>query len=312
MEYGNNLTRELAAYYADLRRKAEEKPRFYREKLNSDERYVSALNKYRTEKFERGKAKYLGDKNEEKSRAKSVEIAKRELKAIIDEIGVTKSDLTPVYSCNECRDTGRLQNGGKCRCYKNALKSIIFNTLELTEKKRARFSDAILDDRNNLGKFHEKLKTYCEKFQPETSKSLLITGSVGTGKSFTSECIYSAVDETGYSSIFLTACELNGVFLKYHTAPVEEKNFYFELLCGCDLLVIDDLGCEPILKNVTVEYLGMLLTERAARPLPTIINTNLSQNMLLDRYGDRILSRLNDKRHSVTLEIDGEDLRRIK
>ena len=44
--------------------------------------------------------------------------------------------------------------------------------------------------------------------------------------------------------------------------------------------------------------------------MPYIITTNLSQEQILDRYGDRILSRLNDKKHGVNIEIKGEDLRR--
>ena len=75
-------------------------------------------------------------------------------------------------------------------------------------------------------------------------------------------------------------------------------------------MVIDDLGAEPIYKNVTLEYLLLILSERLAKNMPYIITTNLSQEQILDRYGDRILSRLNDKKHGVNIEIKGEDLRR--
>ena len=120
------------------------------------------------------------------------------------------------------------------------------------------------------------------------------------------------MEKAGYNPIFITAQNLNNVFLKYHTAPIDEKSLYSSLLCDCDLLVIDDLGCEPPFKNVTNEYLLMVLCERTAKSLPTIITTNLSQNQLLDRYGDRVLSRLNDKRRGSFIEIKGEDLRRLK
>ena len=87
---------------------------------------------------------------------------------------------------------------------------------------------------------------------------------------------------------------------------------YAQLLCDCDLLVIDDLGSEPVYKNVTEEYLLMIINRRAANEFPTIITTNLTQEQLLDRYGDRTLSRINDKRRGIFLELKGEDLRRIK
>ena len=312
MEYGNNLKRELDAYYASLRRKAEEQPKYYRRILDTDENYIIALNKYKSEKFEYAKCKYSGDEPAAKMHADAIKIAKNNLKKAIENIGVKKDYLLPKYKCEKCNDTGRLADGSKCDCYKSALKTVIFETLELKDRKFADFSEVAYTDKNQLEKFYSKAKIYCDKFSPEKSKSLLICGSVGTGKSYLTECIYSSVNQKGFNALFLTACEINNLFLKYHTAPIEEKSFYLDLLSSCDLLIIDDLGCEPIMKNVTVEYLGMLLSERAAKPLPTIITTNLTQDMLFNRYGERILSRLNDKRRSVTLEIRGEDLRRLK
>ena len=100
--------------------------------------------------------------------------------------------------------------------------------------------------------------------------------------------------------------------MKYHTAPVSDKAFYISLLTGCDLLVIDDLGSEPIYKNVTDEYILMILSERLSNGMPYIVTTNLTQTQLLERYGDRIVSRLNDKHSGVRIEINGEDLRRKK
>ena len=125
-------------------------------------------------------------------------------------------------------------------------------------------------------------------------------------------CICSAVDKLGFNTLFLSAYELNSVLLKYHTAPIGEKELYAQLLCDCDLLVIDDLGSEPVYKNVTEEYLLMIINRRATNEFPTIITTNLTQEQLLDRYGDRTLSRINDKRRGIFLELKGEDLRRIK
>ena len=54
----------------------------------------------------------------------------------------------------------------------------------------------------------------------------------------------------------------------------------------------------------------MIITERALKENPFVITTNLNQEQLLDRYGDRTLSRLNDKSHGVFIKIKGEDLRR--
>ena len=141
---------------------------------------------------------------------------------------------------------------------------------------------------------------------------MIISGSVGTGKSRLTECIAGELTKKGFNVVFLSACQLNTIFLTYHIAPVYDKSFYISLLSGCDLLVIDDLGTEPIYKNVTLEYLLTVLSERNSKNMPYIVTTNLTQEQLLDRYGDRILSRLNDKKQGIRIEINGKDLRRIK
>lgn len=149
---------------------------------------------------------------------------------------------------------------------------------------------------------------YCDHF-PNSSENILILGDVGTGKSHLVGCIANELQNKGFNIVLLSACELNTIFLKYHTAPVEDKSFYISLLTGCDLLIIDDLGTEPIYKNVTEEYFLMILNERLLNKMPYIVTTNLTQAQLFERYGERILSRLNDKRSGKTTKIEGVDLR---
>ena len=78
---------------------------------------------------------------------------------------------------------------------------------------------------------------------------------------------------------------------------------------SAELLVIDDLGTEPRYNNVTCEYLLMVIEERTSKGLSTMITTNLSPDRILRTYNERIYSRLFDKRRSVTLLFEGEDLR---
>lgn len=312
MAFESLLKKELDLYYQQKRRKNEAKANAAKAKLYSDENFVSALNAYRSENFEYSKAKYNGDEKAALVHKINAEKLKNDLLTAAEKSGVKKSDLTPEYDCKLCNDTGFTKNGEKCSCYNLALKKITFDALGIENPSLPSFEKSKYEDKNGLKKIYDKIKVYCEKFTPSTAKNIVISGDVGTGKSFLAEAIVTQVEKAGYNPIFITAQNLNNVFLKYHTAPIDEKSFYSSLLCDCDLLVIDDLGCEPPFKNVTNEYLLMVLCERTAKSLPTIITTNLSQNQLLDRYGDRVLSRLNDKRRGSFIEIKGEDLRRLK
>ncbi|MBO7151758.1 MAG: DNA replication protein DnaC, partial [Clostridia bacterium] len=62
-------------------------------------------------------------------------------------------------------------------------------------------------------------------------------------------------------------------------------------------------------KNVTCEYIQLVLDERLSKGLTTIITTNLSELQLKERYGERIFSRLSDSKHSLMRRIPGKDLR---
>jgi len=75
------------------------------------------------------------------------------------------------------------------------------------------------------------------------------------------------------------------------------------------VLLIDDLGTEPILKNVTKEYLYNLINIRQINNRATMISTNLSLDNILNRYDERIFSRLANKSLSTTIQLLSRDKR---
>ena len=75
------------------------------------------------------------------------------------------------------------------------------------------------------------------------------------------------------------------------------------------LLVLDDLGTEPLIPNVTEESLFAVVNERAARGLATVLATNLAPAGLQERYGERVFSRLSDGGNTRILKLEGENLR---
>ena len=307
----SNLIKDIEKIYSDKRKKALEKSEFLQVELLKDNEYLSTYNEYNSTRFEISKAKFLGDDNLVKSLSAKLKSLNDKLNQIKESYDISDKDFAVKYECSTCKDTGRVANGKRCKCFKKLLSKMTAESLGIENRKLPSFKKAGYKDLNNLEKIYDKMISYCEKF-PETDKNIVIAGSVGTGKSYLAGCIANELLAKDFNVIFISACELNSILLKYHTAPIDEKGIYLDLLTDCDLLIIDDLGSEPIYKNVTEEYLLMIVSERMNKNNPFIITTNLEQEQLLDRYGDRTLSRLDDKRNGIFIQIKGEDLRRKK
>lgn len=76
----------------------------------------------------------------------------------------------------------------------------------------------------------------------------------------------------------------------------------------CELLIIDDLGCEKVSPFVVAEFLN-LINNRSVTNFKTLINTNLNESRLLEKYGQRITSRLLGT--SKIINFPGKDLRML-
>ena len=97
--------------------------------------------------------------------------------------------------------------------------------------------------------------------------------------------------------------------LKYHTSFSSDRNLYLDIVNTCDFLVIDDLGAEPVLQNVTNEYLLGIITERLRQGKHTVVTTNLTPEEIQEKYNDRIFSRLTEKKFSRAVEFPEDNLR---
>ena len=70
-----------------------------------------------------------------------------------------------------------------------------------------------------------------------------------------------------------------------------ENEELLELLLGCDLLIIDDLGTELTTEFSKVELFNFL-NSKLLRKKKMLISTNLTIENLKDKYDERIYSRL--------------------
>ncbi|MPN26833.1 hypothetical protein SDC9_174259 [bioreactor metagenome] len=76
-----------------------------------------------------------------------------------------------------------------------------------------------------------------------------------------------------------------------------------------DLLVLDDLGAEPMLNNITREQLSNLLDARQRKGLATAFSSNFTREQIIEEYGERFAFRLLSPRSTLTLELLGDNLR---
>ena len=217
------------------------------------------------------------------------------------------------YSCAKCRDSG--WNGMElCACIKQRLHNELIKEGGLPYPaavfgKRAAevFGDKI---RPEMAKLYVSLEKYCADIQNKETKSILIAGNTGVGKTHLLCCMANALMAKGCATQFLTAFAFNSVILNYIKAPAAEKDELLSPLLETDALFIDDLGAEIILNNVTIEYLYLIINERQLKGKYIFISTNLNSNELLSRYGARIHSRLMNKSTSFFVTLPGEDLRK--
>ena len=223
-------------------------------------------------------------------------------------------DLSPKYDCKICNDSG-IKNGRTCKCFEKRIKerliaessnniSTLHNFSEYNSKiaKNQKHQD-------QLEKLSGYMKSWIDSTNPEKPNLICLSGKTGVGKTFLTECTATYALKRGKLVSMISAFGMNNIFLKYHTSKTEEKVSVLDTLMDPDLLIIDDLGTEPMLNNVTVEYLYLLISERCLGEKQTIITTNLSPDGILARYGERVFSRIFNKRQCKNFQIQGDDLR---
>lgn len=236
-----------------------------------------------------------------------LEKEKREVESSIDEclkeIGLTSNDLKPNFNCKICNDTGTLPNGEYCQCF-NKLLSDKINSLNADIKKIS-FENCDLLNSSLV----QKINTICNQYPKQKFNKIIFSGATGVGKTHLTLAMTNFFTNKNIYTIFISSAVLNQLFLKYHTASVNEKREILNDILDCDVLIIDDLGTEPKLKNVTNEYLLYLINYRNAKNKLTIITTNLTPTGILETYDERIFSRLFDKINSLPILVEGEDKR---
>jgi len=247
-------------------------------------------------------------KSDKKSSTKTQKLLKSR-DEILFKMGISKKDLEPPYRCKACSDTG-LSFGEICSCAKNiALNEE--NNIGIPLYNFENFNPTLFEEKtrkHNITIFSNAQKII-SAFPNGTKRFITILGSTGTGKTFLAGCAASEFLKKGFSVTAITAFDFVNRTLAYHTTFDADKLSHLSPLLDSDLLIIDDLGTEPILKNVTLEYLFLVINERMRNNCLTLINSNLDINALKSRYDERIYSRISDANTAYITMMTGEDIR---
>lgn len=247
----------------------------------------------------------------------------KKLRARLKELGFPEDYLDPVYRCPICRDKGWVGDSVRemCVCFKQRF------TRRLYEESSAgtgsaqtfeAFDEAIFPQEEKVsGPYTQRqlalrardiCRAYAEAYPQTERLGLVLMGESGLGKTYLLNCIQNRLIERGFAPVKVTAYRLYESMRGAHFGDAEKRGEFSQLL-ECEALFIDDLGSEPVVQNVTREYLFTLLNERLVQGRHTVIATNLKPQDLMKVYGERVFSRLIDGMNMSAIMLSGKDLR---
>lgn len=275
------------------------------ERLKKDEDFSEAFSRASFLKFEIAKRKVFrmeGVEELEKEYSEKLAFVENRLKSA----GIEKLD-SPDYHCKICRDTGFV-NGKECVCLEQTRVEINLDDYKflrnIPDSLKAVNYDFYGDKKSDYLKYAKFINN---KFLKGDLNFCTVLGKPGSGKTYLAQVVAKEALLSGKSIKILNSVRLNRELLAYHCAPLESKAAMWDEIAGYDFLLIDDLGVEAVINNVTLQYLYELLAERTE--LKTLITGNLTLRALEEKYGQRIFSRLSDKTKSAVIMFDGDDYR---
>jgi DNA replication protein DnaC len=241
------------------------------------------------------------------------------LAAACAEEGLDAGRFTPQPDCPRCGDTGFVGELEKQLCLCVQVEAA------LQAKEAAGIRPDYCFERFDLGLYPEgetlpnggALRPYMAQMQqfflqyaadfPRVPSILVLTGPTGLGKTFLLHCVANALVERGVFCVLTSPYRLNQAVLGADRGQDALLTF-----SQADLLLIDDIGSEPLLQKITAETLFSLVDTRLMAGRPLMLSTNLTPSELQGRYGDRFYSRVTDRDAARVLLFQGPDLRRRK
>lgn len=252
-----------------------------------------------------------------------LEELKSEKASLLKQYGFPSNYLDVHYRCNDCSDTGYINNK-KCHCFKQAEIEILYNQSNIKDVltnenfdnfKLDYFNDTEIDlatgktPRANMRSVLNVCHDFSDNFSAPAKKysNLLFFGETGVGKTYLTNCIAKELIEKSISVVYLSSVNFFDILsdAEFGKSNVDAKNKALQIT-DCDLLIIDDLGTE-LSNSFTNSVLFSKINDRLLSKKSTIISTNLIFPELMNRYSERLTSRL--AKEYTFMKIYGDDLR---
>ncbi len=241
-----------------------------------------------------------------KRRLAEIELEER---ALLLYAGMAADALTLHERCEICHDTGYVGTQRKpCAC-RLLMREKLRGGCGVNERETfAQFRTDLYPDaeqRKRAVRAKEICMAYAAALPVPEKPNLLILGKPGLGKSYLGNAIAHEALCSGMDAARITAY----AFVQDVLSDIRAHTDHAKRFQSVPLLVLDDLGSEPDIPNVSVEWLFAVVNERVMAGRASVCITNLSLAELQARYGERLMSRLCDRGTTIALRLEGQNLR---
>ncbi len=319
----NEILRQLQAEYEQQRMRDEQENARRREEAAARCPGLSELLDARQQMIYQGVRGILGGTEQAENLPKRMEMLNDRIRNALREGGLPEDWLEPVYRCKTCKDTGYVGEPVRemCECLRGAFYRRLYQQVGLDAEEDQSFEkfdlsifpDKPLPDmpctqRESMQIIRDMCRDYAEKYPHAETQDLLLMGQSGLGKTFLMHAMAKRLLERGFNVLLVSAYRFLDTARKAYFGGDTEA---MDSLMTTDVLLLDDLGSEPLMENITIVQLFNLINERRSAGRGTVYSTNLNERELRQRYTERIASRLTDKRHCDLLLFHGDDIRRL-
>lgn len=251
-----------------------------------------------------------------------MDVLNKRLASLLRQHGFAENYLDPVYRCPVCEDTGYVGEPirEQCECLKTAFFARLYQQVGLGENAQQSFEnfdlsifseeklpDKSFSQREIMRLFCQQCRNWSEQFPRVRQNNVMMMGQSGLGKTYLMHAMAKVLLQRGFNVLMISAYRfLETARRAYFSGDTKDV----DVLMDAPVLMIDDMGAEPLMENVTITQWFNLINERQLRGKATIISTNLTESELRKRYTERIASRLLNQGECMILQFRGEDVRR--